>query len=223
MRDFDEILAIAAERKGGAEAALAGAPVPADPAALAAIPDDRWLAEMTRSVFQAGFNWTVIEKKWDGFEAAFHGFDVGRCALMSDDWLDDLVADARIVRNGAKILSVRDNAVFVRRVSEEAGGFGRRIADWPAEDFAGLLLWLGKEGSRLGGTSAQYMLRRMGKDGYVLSRDVVARLIAEGVVDRPPASARAMRAVQEAFNAWAAQSGLGLAAISRVIARSIDG
>jgi 3-methyladenine DNA glycosylase Tag len=77
MRSFAEIYARAAERKGGAaalEAMIAEWP-PKPTAELAAIPDHRWLAEMTRGVFRAGFNWRVIDAKWPGFEAAFHGFD----------------------------------------------------------------------------------------------------------------------------------------------------
>jgi 3-methyladenine DNA glycosylase Tag len=73
MRDFDEIWARAAERKGGDAAleALANEYPPKTPTQLAAISDDRWLAEMTRGVFRAGFNWQVIDNKWPGFEAAF--------------------------------------------------------------------------------------------------------------------------------------------------------
>ena len=223
MRSFEEILEIAAERKGGRAAVLGAVDPPLSADDLAEIPDDRWLSRMTRAVFQAGFSWKVIEAKWPGFEEAFRGFDVGACAMMSDDWFDELLKDTRIVRNGAKIRSVQENAVFVQEVSQEAGSFGRKIGDWPGEDYAGLLKWLGKEGSRLGGTSAQYLLRFMGKDSYILGRDVVARLIAEGVIDKPPTSQKAMRAVQEAFNGWAADSGQPFNAISRVLAQSIDG
>ena len=41
---------------------------------IAAQPNDRWLAEATRMIFQAGFNWDVIDKKWPNFESAFNGF-----------------------------------------------------------------------------------------------------------------------------------------------------
>ncbi|MEX3016352.1 DNA-3-methyladenine glycosylase I [Gymnodinialimonas hymeniacidonis] len=219
MRTFDEILAIAAERKGSVEAVL-GAVTPVAPQAeVAAVPDDRWLAEMKRAVFQAGFNWDVIEKKWPGFEAAFEGFDVGRCAFMPEDWFEELAADTRIVRNGKKIRAVQVNAQLIQSVE---GGFGAKIAGWPREDFAGLLQWLGKGGSHMSGTSAQYMLRKMGVDGYVLGKDVVGRLIAEGVIDKPPTSQKAMQAVQGAFNEWADQSERSLKEISRVLAQSLD-
>ena len=220
MRTFDEIFAIAADRKGGPDAldATLRSTVP-DPN-LRDLPEDRWLSAMTRAVFQAGFSWKVIDAKWDGFEAAFKGFDVDACAMMDDRWFDELVSDTRIVRNGAKIQSVRDNAVFVSDLRDE-GGVGAVVEGWPDSDFAGLLDMLKRRGSRLGGTSGQYMLRSLGKDSYILSQDVTARLIAEGVIDKPATSKTAMSKVQGAFNTWAEQSGRPLCQISRVLAQSI--
>jgi len=216
MRSFDDILAIAAERKGGAKAVLGDAAPPKSAEELAAIPDDRWLSQMTKSVFQAGFNWAVIENKWDGFETAFRQFDVGAAAFMAEDWFEELVQDTRIVRNAKKIRAVQQNAELI----QSAGGFGRKIGDWPQSDYVGLVRWLSKGGSHLGGTTAQYYLRIMGKDSFILSRDVTARLIAEGVIDKPATSQKAMRAVQEAFDTWVEQSGHSLTTVSRVLAQS---
>ncbi|NND41050.1 MAG: 3-methyladenine DNA glycosylase, partial [Boseongicola sp.] len=74
MRDLDEILAISIERKGGVDAIFEGVAPSKSAAELAAIPDDRWLAAMTKGIFQAGFNWKVVENMWPGFETAFDGF-----------------------------------------------------------------------------------------------------------------------------------------------------
>lgn len=222
MRSFDEIHAIAAARKGGAPA-LEALLVPATfRAAPGAIPDHRWLSAFSKCVFNAGFNWKVVEAKWDGFEAAFHGFDIGRCAMMDDTWLDALLADTRIVRHGPKILSVRDNAVMLGQLAADHGSAARLFAEWPAADYIGLLDLLKTRGTRLGGTTGQYALRVMGVDGFILSRDVVARLIAEGVIDKAPSSKSALARIQDAFNTWHAQSGRPLAQISRVLAMSID-
>lgn len=222
MRTFEEILDIAAERKGGRDAVLADTPAVLDADALAAIPDDRWLAQMARGIFQAGISWQVVENKWPDTEEAFFNFDVGRVAGMSEDWFDELLDDPRIVRSPPKVEAIQENAVFIKEVAAEAGSFGRKIGDWPAEDFAGLLEWLKKNGARLGGATGAYMLRAMGKESYVLSPSVVARLVAEGVIDKEPTSKKAMAAVQEAFNTWKAQSGENLTVISRVLAQSID-
>ena len=221
MRSFDEIFAIAAERKGGADALNALLEPPSAQADLAAIPDDRWLAQSTKCIFNAGFNWKVVDAMWPGFEAAFEGFDLGRCAMLNDEDIARLASDTRIVRHGGKIRSVQENAVFFADLVKEHGSVGKFIADWPDGDYAGLLAFLKKRGSRLGGNTGQYFLRFMGKDSYVLSRDVVARLIAEGVIDKEPTSKSAMAAVQEAFNTWRSQSGRSQREISRTLAMSI--
>ena len=51
--------------------------------------DDRWLSEFTKRIFQAGFNWKVIDNKWDGIETAFWGFKISRCARLD---MDDMEA-----------------------------------------------------------------------------------------------------------------------------------
>ena len=222
MRKFDEIYQIAADRKGGAKELEKLLEPALDDQQLAAIPDDRWLAKMAQCIFNAGFNWKVVEAKWPGFEVAFLGFQPPRVAMFNDDDLARLVADERIVRHGGKIRAVQENAAFVREIAREHGSFGAFIGRWPANDTIGLLEVLKKRGSRLGGNTGQYFLRFMGYDNFILSADVTARLIAEGVVDKTPTSKTAMRQVQDAFNGWHEQSGRGFKEISRVLAMSVE-
>jgi 3-methyladenine DNA glycosylase Tag len=221
-RSFDDLFALAAARKGGADAFEKTLPLPKTSTELAAIPDHRWLAAMSRAVFQAGFSWKVIETKWPGFETAFWGFDPGRCSMMSDDDLDTLLKDKSIVRNGAKIRSVAENATFLCDLAAEHGTAARAFANWPAADYVGLLTLLKKRASRLGGTSGQYFLRTMGVDSFVLSSDVVRALIREGVVDKMPTSQRDLAKVQAAFDHWRAETGRPMAQISRTLACSIE-
>src|ERR1700704_1304900 len=143
---FKTIRARAEKRKGGAKALSKLLPPAPDPKTLAKLRDDRALAEMSRRVFCAGFAWSVIEAKWDGFEKAFFKFEPGKLSLQGDDFWDALMKDTRIVRNGAKIMSVRANASFVREVAKEHGSFGKWLAKWPASDEIGLLNLAAKGG-----------------------------------------------------------------------------
>mgnify|MGYP007089314783 CR=1 FL=1 len=68
---------------------------------------------------------------------------------------------------------------------------------------------------------AAIVLRIMGCDSFILSPDVIARLVAEGIVDTAPTSKRDLAIVQDAFNAWSAQSGRSLTEISQVLAFSV--
>ena len=217
MRSFEQIFDISADRHGGAQALEAKLLRP-DPD-VATLAEDRWLSLMTRCVFQAGFSWKVIEAKWPGFKAAFDQFDVVKNAFMDDEKLDALLRDSQIVRNGAKIQTVRDNAAFLMELRQE-GGAAKVFTDWPTSDFVGLLEMLKKRGSRLGGNSGQMVMRFAGRDGFVLSKDVTGRLIAERVIDKPATSKTALRQVQAAFNSWQEQSGRSLMEISRVLALS---
>jgi 3-methyladenine DNA glycosylase Tag len=222
MRSFDEIYAIAADRKGGMAELEARLARPRAPEELRATQDDRWLSSMARSLFEAGFNWQVIEAKWPDFEEVFDGFEVNRVAFLSDEDMQRLLSEKRIVRNGAKIEAVITNARFLKDVAAENGSAGAFFAAWPAANYVGLLELLGTRGARLGGLTGQRALRRMGVDGFVLSPDVVARLMAEGVVARMPDSRRDMATVQGAFNSWAEQSGRSMTEISQVLAASLD-
>ncbi|HVN01270.1 MAG TPA: DNA-3-methyladenine glycosylase I [Caulobacteraceae bacterium] len=222
MQSFDQIYDRAAARKGGAaalEAMIAEHP-PKSRVELAAIPDHRWLAEITRSVFQAGFNWRVIDNKWKGFEEAFHGFDPPLNAAMSEEEFDAHLKDTRIIRNAQKVASVRANAQFLVDLAREHGSAARFFADWPDADLVGLLEVMKKRAARCAGETAMRLLRRMGKPAFITTRDVAAALVEAGVVDKPPTSRKEMQAVQDAFNAWSEATGRDLNAISRVLALS---
>lgn len=218
---FDQIWQEACDKKGSEETLEALLPVPKSARQLKKIPDDRWLSEMTKRVFQAGFVWKVVEAKWDGFEAAFDGFQPGPLSFMTDEDMDRLVSDERIIRNGQKIKAVRDNASFVLELARDHGSAGAFFADWPADDFIGLLDVMKKRGSRLGGMTAQYYLRMMGRDAFVLSADVTTALIRYGVVDKAPTGKAALKATQAAFNHWMEDSGRGLSQISRTLAATV--
>lgn len=221
MLEFSVIYKKAAARKGGSVALEALLPKPKTAAQLNRITDDRYLAEMTKCVFRSGFVWKIIENKWSGFETAFDRFDTGACAMLSDEDLEQLGQDARIVRNGSKIAAVRGNAQFIRAVKEECGGFGRYLSAWPADDIVGLWAELKRRGQRLGGNTGPFFLRFVGKDTFMLSSDVVTALVGQKIIDKAPSSKKALATVQTAFNAWRAESGRSLAEISRTLACSV--
>jgi 3-methyladenine DNA glycosylase Tag len=223
LTKFSDIRKLAEQRKGKAalEKLLADHR-PLSKQKLAKLADDRYLAMMTRCVFQAGFNWKVIEHKWKGFEEAFHGFNPKGLAHLPPEQWDKYSSDTRIVRNGIKIASVLDNAHFIWNTASEHGSFGKVFSEWDVADQVGLMAWLKKEGSRLGGNTAMYFIRFIGKDGFILSGDVIARLQASGVpISSTPTSKRDLRQVQDAFNTWHEQSGLCYTHLSRIAGMSI--
>lgn len=219
---FSKILKLAEKRKGGNAGLTELLNKPLTSTQLARIPDERYLAMMTKCVFNAGFNWKVIEKKWPDFETAFHGFNPKGLAHMSPEKWAAYVDDARIVRNGMKIKTVLDNAHFLLEVAEEYGSFAEFFAGWPCDDQIGLMEFLKLYGSRLGGNTGMYFLRFMGKDGFILSRDVIARLQASGLeIKDNPTSKKDRKLIQATFNDWHEETQLPYTHLSRIAGFSI--
>lgn len=188
---------------------------------IAATPNDRFLAEATRMIFQAGFNWNVVDKKWPNFEKAFNGFDVHYWAMMADEEMGRLMQDSGIIRNAMRLASVGKNALYFKDIITEHGSVGGFFAAWSPDQYFENVVAMRKRTSRLGGTSGMIFLRRMGLESIVFSEDVVRALIANGVVDKLPNSKRDMASAQEAVSAWRTESGRTLSQISQILAMSV--
>ena len=222
VKKFEQILKRAEKRKGGSRELQRLLPEVVSDSKLKKLGDDRYLSMMTRIINQAGFSWKVISNKWPEFEEAFLGFDTFKLSLLSPEQWEAYTSDRRVVRNWQKIKAVQDNLYFVRAVAREYGSFGKFIAGWPASDQVGLMAYLKKYGSRLGGNSGMYFLRFMGKDSFVLSRDVVVALRGAGAeINESPTSKRDLQRIQEAFNQWHEESGLPYSHLSRIAACSV--
>lgn len=219
---FKSIQARAAKRKGGEKVLASLLPKKRHNKELAKLSDDRVLAEMARRVFCAGFVWSVIDKKWPGFEEAFLGFNPKRLLFQPAEFWETLTKDTRIVRNPTSIRSVRDNAKFVTEIAAEHGSFGKFLAAWPADNQIGLLDVFAKRGSRLGGFSGQYLLRFLGRDSFILTGDLMMCLRDAGVpISEKGTSKKDHKLAQAQINEWARESGLPLTHISRICSMSI--
>jgi hypothetical protein len=84
MLDFEPILSQALLRKGehGLESWITES---LSDEKFKQTPNDRILATMTKCIFQAGFVWRVIEKKWPAFEKTFFNFEPQSMVLLSPE------------------------------------------------------------------------------------------------------------------------------------------
>ncbi len=93
--------------------------------------DEQGLFErMSLEAFQSGLSWAVILRKRDRFREVFIGFDPDAVAEFDEAKVTELLADAGIVRNRAKIEATINNAKCVIDLRSE-GGLAELI--WSAE------------------------------------------------------------------------------------------
>lgn len=84
--------------------------------------DDRHIFEMLCLEGQStGLSWRTIINKREAYKKAFYDFDIGICASLSDEYLEDLLNDTGLIRNRNKIFAVRKNAIVSKKIIAEYG------------------------------------------------------------------------------------------------------
>jgi DNA-3-methyladenine glycosylase I len=90
--------------------------------------DDRKLFEfMVLDAFQAGLSWKTILHRREGFRQAFNNFEVRIIAFYTEEKIQELMLDTRIIRNQSKIRSTVTNAQAFIKVQKEFGSFNKYI------------------------------------------------------------------------------------------------
>ncbi len=89
--------------------------------------DDDYFAEMSRILFQAGLNWTVVDKKWETTKRAFDNFNIDKVAQYTESDVKRLLKDEGIVRNRDKVEAIIQNAKEFQQIRKQCGSFKRYI------------------------------------------------------------------------------------------------
>ena len=220
MVPFGPIKAAAITRIGAAVLAER-LPEIRDAAALAALPDDRYLSLLSLRIFRAGLKHSLVDSKWPAFEAVFHGFVPAAVLAMPDEAVEALMGDSRLIRHWGKMRSIRNNAAVLDGISREHRGFGRFLADWPLARTIELWAELAKSFEQMGGESGPRFLRMAGRDTFIFSPSVTAALKHWGIAETLKTKPERTRA-QAQFLDWSSETGLPLVHLSMILACSVD-
>ena len=90
--------------------------------------DDRlWFEFITLDAFQAGLSWSIVLNKRENFRAAMDNFEPNKIAKYDENKNDELVQNAGIIRNKAKIKATINNAKAFLEIQNEFGSFDKFI------------------------------------------------------------------------------------------------
>jgi DNA-3-methyladenine glycosylase I len=89
--------------------------------------DHRLFEKLSLEGFQAGLSWLTILRKREAFREVFNGFDYEQVAAFGPGHVAELMEDARIVRNRAKIEAVINNAHRAVELVAQEGSLGHLI------------------------------------------------------------------------------------------------
>ena len=83
--------------------------------------DDRLFEMICLEGTSVGLSWRTVLHKRPLYREVFCGFDINRCAEMSDDELEAALVTPGIIRSRSKVYAVRENARAVQAIRKEFG------------------------------------------------------------------------------------------------------
>ena len=90
--------------------------------------DDRMLFEfLTLEAAQAGLSWATVLRKRTAYRAAFAAFEVTQVVKFTPSTVEELMTNAAIIRNRAKIEATINNARCFIEIQREFGSFNEYI------------------------------------------------------------------------------------------------
>ncbi|MDA1216109.1 MAG: DNA-3-methyladenine glycosylase I [Chloroflexi bacterium] len=111
-----------------------------------------YLDVMSKTTFQSGISWKVVDAKWPSTQEAFHGFDPEIVAGFAESELDQLTNDTRVIRNRRKLEAVVANARRMLELEREHGSFRNYLRshggfDQTAADLKKQFKFMGEHGT----------------------------------------------------------------------------
>src|SRR5215469_6193369 len=125
--------------------------------------DDGYFEQMSKAVFLAGLNWSVIEKKWADIRRSLANFSIDAVAHFDDGDIDRLLKDEGMIRSAKKITAVIANAQAIQQVQREFGSFAKYLQATKATGEEALLKDLRKRFAFLGESTAMIFLFSVGE------------------------------------------------------------
>ena len=126
--------------------------------------DDGYFEQMSKVVFRAGLNWSVIEKKWPDIKRALANFSIDAVAQLSDSDIDRLLKDDGMIRSAKKISGVIANAQAMQKIQQEFGSFAKYLQATKKTSEDALLKDLRKRFAFLGESTSVMFLFGVGEE-----------------------------------------------------------
>ena len=93
--------------------------------------DDQKLFEMLiLESFQAGLSWECVLNKRQAFRTAFDNFNIDAIVNYTEDKIQQLKANANIIRNERKIRATITNALIYKEIQTQYGSFSTYLWNW---------------------------------------------------------------------------------------------
>ena len=116
--------------------------------------DNEYFEMLSKSVFQAGFSFKVVEQKWKDIVESFDNFDYKKVMYWNEEKIHQVLQSPKIIRNSKKVRGIVDNARVFHEVIKEHGSFNKylktikdKVYTERSKIISKQFKWLGKTGT----------------------------------------------------------------------------
>ena len=116
--------------------------------------DNEYFEMLSKSVFQAGFSFKVVELKWPDIVEVFDNFDFKKVMNWSEEKIHQALLSPKIIRNSKKVRGIVDNARVFNVLVSKYGSFSKYLNSFKEKTYperskiiSKQFKWLGKTGT----------------------------------------------------------------------------
>ena len=88
--------------------------------------DNEFLAQVSEIIFIAGFNYSVVKKRWPSMKKAFLNFNIIKLSKFNEKNVDKLMKAQGMIKNRGKIEAIIENASMCLRLRKDHGS----VLEW---------------------------------------------------------------------------------------------
>lgn len=92
--------------------------------------DNLLFENLSLEVAQVGLSWRTVLLKRDAYRELFKNFDVEKVAAFSENYIERISQDPKIIRYKRKNEAIVNNAKQIIKIQQEIGSFSKYLWDW---------------------------------------------------------------------------------------------
>lgn len=127
--------------------------------------DDKGYFEiLSKAVFNAGFSYQVVNRKWEGIKEVFNEFEPKKISKWTVDEVSTALGSPKNIRNSRKVNAIVSNAKIFLELLEKHGSFDNYLKSFRNKPYEEKQKILSKQFKWLGPTGAHFFLWSVGED-----------------------------------------------------------
>ncbi len=128
------------------------------------IDDKGYFEILSKAVFNAGFSYQVVRKKWEGIKEIFNEFEPEVLSKWTVDEISVALESPKIIRNSRKVTVIVSNAKVFLEIVDTFGSFETYLKSFQDKPYEEKQKILSKKFKWLGPTGAHFFLWSIGED-----------------------------------------------------------